>query len=121
MAFVSAYFPAMLNSGIHVLMYAYYGLAACGKSYTKYLWWKKYITSLQLVGNFSAVSFTLIFQSTGVTFQYRSRPDRRVHEQGRIVTEIWGGHDMEKADLSRYSNFRRGTKGQNPDLFIKKR
>ena len=39
----------MINSGIHVLMYAYYGLSACGPAYRKYLWWKKYMTSLQLV------------------------------------------------------------------------
>lgn len=29
-------------------MYSYYGLAALGPSIQKYLWWKKYITILQL-------------------------------------------------------------------------
>lgn len=39
----------MVNSFIHVLMYSYYGLAALGPSVTKYLWWKKYLTILQLI------------------------------------------------------------------------
>ncbi|KAF7644902.1 hypothetical protein LDENG_00213910 [Lucifuga dentata] len=41
--------PALLNSLIHVMMYLYYGLAAMGPHMTKYLWWKRYLTSLQLV------------------------------------------------------------------------
>lgn len=44
-----AYFSAMLNSGVHVLMYTYYMLAAIGPQMRKYLWWKKYMTSIQLV------------------------------------------------------------------------
>jgi hypothetical protein len=42
-------FHAMLNSFIHFLMYFYYGLSACGEKYQKYLWWKKYMTSMQMV------------------------------------------------------------------------
>ncbi|XP_076387938.1 very long chain fatty acid elongase 4 isoform X1 [Megachile rotundata] len=45
----STFLPAMVNSFIHVLMYSYYGLAALGPSVTKYLWWKKYLTILQLI------------------------------------------------------------------------
>lgn len=44
-----AFLPAMVNSFIHVLMYSYYGLAALGPGVTKYLWWKKYLTILQLI------------------------------------------------------------------------
>ena len=40
---------ATLNSFIHVIMYIYYGLAGLGPSMQKYLWWKKYLTRLQLV------------------------------------------------------------------------
>lgn len=47
--YVSAFLPAMVNSAIHVLMYSYYGLAAIGSHLSKYLWWKKYLTILQLV------------------------------------------------------------------------
>ncbi|XP_024083925.1 elongation of very long chain fatty acids protein 4 isoform X2 [Cimex lectularius] len=45
----STFLPAMVNSFIHVLMYGYYGLAALGPNIAKYLWWKKYLTMLQLV------------------------------------------------------------------------
>nr|XP_022313685.1 elongation of very long chain fatty acids protein 4-like [Crassostrea virginica] len=37
-----------LNSFVHIWMYAYYGLAAMGPHMQKYLWWKKYLTKLQL-------------------------------------------------------------------------
>ncbi|XP_069483430.1 very long chain fatty acid elongase 7 isoform X2 [Ambystoma mexicanum] len=42
-------FHAMLNCIVHVIMYAYYGVSALGPAYQKYLWWKKYMTSVQLV------------------------------------------------------------------------
>ncbi|XP_013177610.1 PREDICTED: elongation of very long chain fatty acids protein 4-like [Papilio xuthus] len=41
-------FLCTLNSFIHIIMYAYYGLAAF-PNLTKYLWWKKYITKMQLI------------------------------------------------------------------------
>ncbi|XP_047986610.1 elongation of very long chain fatty acids protein 7-like isoform X1 [Leguminivora glycinivorella] len=41
-------FLGTLNSFVHVVMYGYYGLSAY-PSMTKYLWWKKYITSFQLI------------------------------------------------------------------------
>lgn len=44
----AAYGPA-LNSFIHVVMYTYYGLAGLGPHMQKYLWWKKYLTWMQLV------------------------------------------------------------------------
>nr|XP_023021086.1 elongation of very long chain fatty acids protein 7-like [Leptinotarsa decemlineata] len=37
-----------LNSLVHVVMYFYYFLAALGPKYQKYLWWKKYMTWIQL-------------------------------------------------------------------------
>ncbi|XP_044074627.1 ELOVL fatty acid elongase 8a isoform X3 [Siniperca chuatsi] len=44
----------LTNSLVHVVMYLYYGLAGLGPSMSKYLWWKRYLTSLQLgqVGDF---------------------------------------------------------------------
>lgn len=38
-----------LNAFVHVVMYSYYFLAALGPEVQKYLWWKKYITRLQMV------------------------------------------------------------------------
>ncbi|XP_045773861.1 elongation of very long chain fatty acids protein 7-like [Maniola jurtina] len=42
-------FMALVNCTIHVIMYTYYGLSAMGAAYTKYLWWKKYLTLMQLL------------------------------------------------------------------------
>ncbi|KAJ3597791.1 hypothetical protein NHX12_001308 [Muraenolepis orangiensis] len=44
-----SFFGAHMNAAIHVLMYLYYGLASCGPSIQKYLWWKKYLTIIQMV------------------------------------------------------------------------
>ncbi|XP_014272630.1 very long chain fatty acid elongase AAEL008004 [Halyomorpha halys] len=38
----------LVNVTVHVVMYTYYLLAAMGPRVQKYLWWKKYITKLQL-------------------------------------------------------------------------
>merc|ERR1712080_656323 len=42
-------FGPFLNSGVHTLMYLYYLLAAAGPAMQPYLWWKKYLTTIQLV------------------------------------------------------------------------
>lgn len=42
-------FHALINSVVHVIMYIYYGVSALGPAYQKFLWWKKYMTSVQLV------------------------------------------------------------------------
>ncbi|ETN64723.1 elongase [Anopheles darlingi] len=39
----------VINSFIHVCMYAYYMLAAMGPKVQKYLWWKRYLTVMQIV------------------------------------------------------------------------
>jgi elongation of very long chain fatty acids protein 7 len=43
---------------VHVIMYLYYMLAAMGPEYQKYLWWKKHLTTIQLVS--IAVSTTIV-------------------------------------------------------------
>ncbi|GBP79576.1 Elongation of very long chain fatty acids protein 7 [Eumeta japonica] len=40
---------ALLNSAVHVVMYTYYFLSGLGPRFQKYLWWKKYVTKMQLV------------------------------------------------------------------------
>ncbi|XP_054169342.1 elongation of very long chain fatty acids protein 4-like [Oppia nitens] len=45
----SALTGAMVNCFVHVIMYFYYGLAAIGPSIKRFLWWKKYLTILQLM------------------------------------------------------------------------
>ncbi|XP_073347469.1 elongation of very long chain fatty acids protein 1a [Pagrus major] len=41
-------FHALVNACVHVIMYFYYGLSAAGPRFQKYLWWKKYMTAIQL-------------------------------------------------------------------------
>lgn len=42
-------FFGLLNTFVHIVMYSYYALAALGPQVQRYLWWKKYITVLQMV------------------------------------------------------------------------
>nr|XP_037277381.1 elongation of very long chain fatty acids protein AAEL008004-like [Rhipicephalus microplus] len=38
-----------LNVAVHVVMYSYYFLTTLGPKVRKYLWWKKYLTAVQIV------------------------------------------------------------------------
>lgn len=64
-------FP-LLNGFVHVVMYGYYGLAALGPHMQKYLWWKKYITQMQLVQmSIGMVWFSIVFfKSTEIPLMY---------------------------------------------------
>lgn len=42
-------FCGFLNSGVHVVMYSYYFLSALGPAVQPYLWWKRYLTKLQMI------------------------------------------------------------------------
>lgn len=48
----------VINSSVHIVMYGYYFLAALGPEMQKYLWWKKYITRMQMVNYFFVYSRT---------------------------------------------------------------
>lgn len=54
-----AFFIGMLNSFVHVIMYSYYFLTCFGPRLQKYLWWKRYLTKLQLI------QFVFIFLHSG--------------------------------------------------------
>lgn len=41
-------FAGFVNSIVHVIMYTYYLIAGLGPQYQKYLWWKSYVTKIQL-------------------------------------------------------------------------
>ncbi len=51
----------LINSFVHVVMYFYYGVSALGPQYQKYLWWKKYITKIQLTQFFIIIVHTIQF------------------------------------------------------------
>ncbi|XKL62135.1 hypothetical protein PGB90_001968 [Kerria lacca] len=38
-----------INAVVHTIMYSYYFLSALGPEMQKYLWWKRYITKLQMI------------------------------------------------------------------------
>ncbi|CAK1553383.1 unnamed protein product [Leptosia nina] len=60
---IATIFLGTLNSFVHVIMYTYYALSAYPQL-AKHLWWKKYITKLQLV------QFMLIFVQILADYKY---------------------------------------------------
>ncbi|CAH2075390.1 unnamed protein product, partial [Iphiclides podalirius] len=42
-------FFGLLNTFVHIIMYTYYMLAAMGPQMRRFLWWKRYLTTLQMV------------------------------------------------------------------------
>jgi hypothetical protein len=56
-------FFGLLNTFVHIVMYSYYLFAAMGPQFQRFLWWKKYLTTLQMV-QFIAImvhAFQLLF------------------------------------------------------------
>ncbi|XP_077290972.1 very long chain fatty acid elongase AAEL008004-like isoform X2 [Arctopsyche grandis] len=56
-------FFGLLNTFVHIIMYTYYLLAAFGPTFQRFLWWKKYLTALQML-QFVAImvhAFQLLF------------------------------------------------------------
>ena len=45
-------FGGMLNSFVHTIMYGYYALSSLGPAVHPYLWWKRHLTTLQLVRSY---------------------------------------------------------------------
>ncbi|EZA48152.1 hypothetical protein DMN91_007894 [Ooceraea biroi] len=58
----------IINSFVHIFMYTYYMLAAFGPHMQKYLWWKKYLTIMQIVQ--FMIIFTHNFQLMFVTCNF---------------------------------------------------
>lgn len=52
----SAFFSPMLNCFVHTIMYTYYMLSAFGERVRKHLWWKKYVTVLQMMQFFIVIA-----------------------------------------------------------------
>lgn len=47
-------FFGLLNTFVHIVMYSYYLFAALGPQFQRFLWWKKYLTALQMVSKSSS-------------------------------------------------------------------
>lgn len=52
-------FHAFINTMVHSVMYMYYFLSAGGPAIQKYLWWKKYITTIQIAQFILVIGHTL--------------------------------------------------------------
>lgn len=62
-------FFALLNTFVHIVMYFYYMIAAMGPEYQKYIWWKKYLTTFQMVSVGNRFFSTLYSLNLITTFQ----------------------------------------------------
>lgn len=64
----NGFFP-LINSFIHVVMYMYYALTTFGPRVQPYLWWKKYLTKLQMLQFVLVmINATFTFMSPGCKF-----------------------------------------------------
>ncbi|XP_057377789.1 elongation of very long chain fatty acids protein 7-like [Daphnia carinata] len=55
-------FFGMLNTFVHIIMYTYYLFSSMGPKYQKYLWWKKHLTTMQMV------QFVMVFLHSAQLF-----------------------------------------------------
>ena len=84
-------FHAWLNSFIHFVMYIYYALSALGPRYQKYLWWKKYMTSMQIVCIIVYIYFSSLLEYCYFQFLFRllSVPDLLHVKSGPPKDIVW--------------------------------
>ncbi|KAL0829259.1 hypothetical protein ABMA28_004079 [Loxostege sticticalis] len=57
-------FLAFVNCVTHTIMYLYYAVAAMGPRFAKYLWWKKYLTMMQLIQFVLVIGVIVIKKAT---------------------------------------------------------
>lgn len=64
----------LLNCPVHIIMYSYYALASFGPKMRPYLWWKRYVTQIQLVQFvlMGILSITLFIRTTAMPDALRS-------------------------------------------------
>lgn len=55
-----AFFSVFCNALVHVIMYLYYLLSAMGPQMQKYLWWKRYLTQIQLIQFFVVILHLIV-------------------------------------------------------------
>lgn len=51
----------IVNSFIHVIMYSYYGLSLLGPTVRRFLWWKRYLTQLQIIQFAIYIAYFTVF------------------------------------------------------------
>ncbi|CAH8549178.1 unnamed protein product [Dicrocoelium dendriticum] len=60
---------AALNSAIHVIMYGYYAVAALGPAWRRFLWWKRYLTLLQMAQFIYGITIALASAQLGCAYR----------------------------------------------------
>lgn len=76
----NGFFP-LINSFIHVIMYVYYGLSTLGPKVQPYLWWKKQLTTLQMI----QFILVMINATYGFTFTDCKFPILFLYLQGSVA------------------------------------
>ncbi|KAK7074480.1 Elongation of very long chain fatty acids protein 7 [Halocaridina rubra] len=73
-----------LNSIVHTIMYGYYFLAAMGPKVRPFLWWKKYLTSMQMIQFIVVIvhSFQDKSKANGVSSAHTSNGVANGHSNG---------------------------------------
>merc|ERR1712032_965592 len=101
-------FCGFLNMGVHVVMYFYYLMSAMGPSVQKYLWWKRYLTTMQLgqfVTFFVHASLTLfhgaMFFLLFANF-YRQTYTRKSKSGSAKKTDVNGNGVVKKRRIETY-------------------
>ncbi|XP_052873723.1 elongation of very long chain fatty acids protein 7-like [Anopheles cruzii] len=64
----NATLPNIINNFVHVLMYFYYMLSAMGPRFQRYLWWKKYMTEVQIIQFIICIAHCINALVTGCPF-----------------------------------------------------
>lgn len=67
-------------------MYFYYGLSAAGPRFQKFLWWKKYMTAIQLVRTFYVNSASWASENCGLSYVYKLPPHASQQVQFVLVS-----------------------------------
>lgn len=60
----------VINSFVHAVMYSYYLVAALGPKFSKFLWFKPYITWIQMVGMPHGLSSRMNYRNLLITTCY---------------------------------------------------
>jgi len=55
----------ILNALVRVVMYSYYLIAAMGPRFKKFIWWKKYLTTFQIVDDLGYISDAILGTESG--------------------------------------------------------
>ena len=56
----SSFLGALFNCCVHVVMYSYYALSAVGGRFKRFLWWKKYLTVLQVNAQYQGCKCSML-------------------------------------------------------------